>query len=87
MQAPTDVATQQVTVQLPAGTACTGGTAGNLCLVSFKTAGGFGNCVVVQKAAAAATSKTGAAKKGTGKRELDIRAVVRVKCFAFSDSY
>ena len=50
---------QQVTVQLPAGTTCAGGATKNLCLVSFTTAGGFGNCVVVQKGAAAAGGKKG----------------------------
>ncbi|EIM88837.1 uncharacterized protein STEHIDRAFT_53738 [Stereum hirsutum FP-91666 SS1] len=42
---PTTVGSDQVTVQMPAGTTCTGGAAGNLCLVSFKTTAGFGNCV------------------------------------------
>ncbi|PSS36964.1 hypothetical protein EW026_g2070 [Hermanssonia centrifuga] len=64
--APTDVGSQPLAVQLPAGATCTGGTSGNLCLVSFTTAGGFGNCVVVQQAgaagaAAAANSTAGAA--------------------------
>lgn len=58
-QAPTDVGTQNLSVQLPAGTSCTGGASKNLCLVSFTTAGGFGNCVVVQQGgAAAATNAT-----------------------------
>jgi hypothetical protein len=52
--APTAVATQDITAALPAGTKCTGGKAGNRCLVAFKTAGGFGNCVVVSQGAAAA---------------------------------
>jgi len=51
--APTNVGSQQVTVQLPANTKCTGGSGKNECLVSFTTAGGFGNCVVVQQGAAA----------------------------------
>ncbi|KAG6841503.1 hypothetical protein C0991_010361 [Blastosporella zonata] len=72
--APTNVGSQQITASLPAGTKCTGGAAGNLCLAAFKTAGGFGNCVVVQQGsatgsaaaksstvAAAATSTTAAA--------------------------
>jgi len=63
--APTSTGDVQITVQMPAGTTCTGGAAGNLCLVSFKSAGGFGNCVVVSSGAAAAgagaTTTTGAA--------------------------
>lgn len=59
-QAPTDVGSQQLTVSLPAGTKCTGGTSGDLCLASFTTAGGFGNCVVVQQGGAA----SGAAAAG-----------------------
>ncbi|KII87861.1 hypothetical protein PLICRDRAFT_141880 [Plicaturopsis crispa FD-325 SS-3] len=51
--APTAAGTTQLTAQLPAGTKCTGGKTGDLCLASFKTAGGFGNCVVVKQAGAA----------------------------------
>ncbi|KAF7375629.1 hypothetical protein MSAN_00452000 [Mycena sanguinolenta] len=60
--APTAVETDKVVFNLPAGTKCTGGTAGNLCLVSVKTTAGFGACTVVsQSAAVAATSATAAA--------------------------
>jgi len=59
--APTTVGSDNISVQLPAGTKCTGGANKNLCLVAFKTTAGFGNCVAVQQGAAA-------------KRELDIRA-------------
>jgi hypothetical protein len=45
--APNKVGDVQITVRMPAGTKCTGGADGNLCLVSFKSAGGFGNCMVV----------------------------------------
>ncbi|KAI0366962.1 hypothetical protein BV20DRAFT_608802 [Pilatotrama ljubarskyi] len=44
-QNPTSTGTQQLVVQLPAGAACSGGASKNKCLVSFTTAGGFGNCV------------------------------------------
>jgi hypothetical protein len=47
--APKDVGTQQLTASLPAGTKCTGGQSKNRCLVSFKNASGFGNCVVVSQ--------------------------------------
>ncbi|KAI0334047.1 hypothetical protein GY45DRAFT_142898 [Cubamyces sp. BRFM 1775] len=46
---PTVVGSQPLVVQLPTGTVCTGGLSGDLCLVSFVTAGNFGNCVVVQQ--------------------------------------
>ncbi|TCD63495.1 hypothetical protein EIP91_005354 [Steccherinum ochraceum] len=68
--APTDVGTQQITAQLPANTKC----AASGCLVAFKTAGGFGNCVVVKQGGAAATgantnanatAATGTAAAGT----------------------
>ncbi|KAH8994534.1 hypothetical protein EDB92DRAFT_1761703, partial [Lactarius akahatsu] len=42
---PTSTSTQQLKVQLPSGTTCTGGAGKNLCLASFVTTGGFGNCV------------------------------------------
>lgn len=60
--APTTVGSDQVTVQLPAGTTCTGGSTGNQCLVSMVTTAGFGNCVVVQQGGAAAGT---AAANGT----------------------
>ncbi|KAH7332850.1 hypothetical protein B0J17DRAFT_536599, partial [Rhizoctonia solani] len=41
--------TAQLSVELPAGTKCTGGASKDLCLVSFKSASGFGNCVVVKQ--------------------------------------
>ncbi|KAH7311303.1 hypothetical protein B0I35DRAFT_377382 [Stachybotrys elegans] len=47
--APANTGTEQITASLPAGTTCSGGASGNLCLASFTTLGGFGNCVVVQQ--------------------------------------
>ncbi|KAI0355932.1 hypothetical protein OH77DRAFT_274517 [Trametes cingulata] len=46
--APTTVGSQPLVVQLPEGITCSGGAAADKCLVSFVTAGGFGNCVVVE---------------------------------------
>ncbi|OBZ73251.1 hypothetical protein A0H81_07016 [Grifola frondosa] len=63
-ESPTAVGSQTLTVQLPSDTTCTGGTAGNLCLVSFTTAGGFGNCVVVQQDTAATGSTGGSTGNG-----------------------
>ncbi|KAI0628213.1 hypothetical protein C8Q77DRAFT_479535 [Trametes polyzona] len=52
---PKGTGSQPLVVQLPAGTTCTGGASKNKCLVSFTTAGNFGNCVVVQQGASAAS--------------------------------
>ena len=50
---PTTVGTDQLTAQLPTSTKCTGGANKNLCLASFTTTAGFGNCVVVSQDAGA----------------------------------
>jgi hypothetical protein len=63
--APATTGTQKITASLPAGTACTGGASGDLCLASFKTAGGFGNCVVVQQGAGGGAAAGGAAAGNT----------------------
>lgn len=65
-QAPTGTGTEQITAALPAGAACAGGATKNLCLASFTTAGGFGNCVVVQQGGAAAGNATTNAVPVTG---------------------
>jgi len=59
--APSSTGSQQITVKLPAGTKCTGGKSGDLCLMSMTTDGGFGNCVVVKQGGAAAGNSTSAA--------------------------
>jgi len=65
--APTNVGSQQIKGTLPAGTTCSGGTDQNLCLLSFTTASGFGNCVVVQQGGAASGStNTGGNAAGAG---------------------
>ncbi|KAH8702833.1 hypothetical protein GQ44DRAFT_631182 [Phaeosphaeriaceae sp. PMI808] len=64
--APATTGTEKITASLPAGTKCTGGAAGNLCLASFKTAGGFGNCVVVQQGAGGGAAAGGAAAGNAG---------------------
>ncbi|KAI0648579.1 hypothetical protein C8Q79DRAFT_905554 [Trametes meyenii] len=48
---PTGTGSQQLVVQLPVGTVCSGGAAGDKCLASFTTAGKFGNCVVLEQSA------------------------------------
>jgi hypothetical protein len=62
--APASTATEKITASLPAGTKCTGGASGDLCLASFTTAGGFGNCVVVQQGAGGGAAAGGAAAGG-----------------------
>ncbi|KAI0701395.1 hypothetical protein BC835DRAFT_246534 [Cytidiella melzeri] len=59
--APTSVGSQIITVQLPSGAKCSGGPSSDLCLVSFKTAAGFGNCAVVQQAST--TNGSGSSKQ------------------------
>ena len=53
---PKDNSQQQLSVQLPDGTKCTGGKDSGLCLASFTTTAGFGNCVVVSQGSSAANS-------------------------------
>ncbi|KAF7350621.1 hypothetical protein MSAN_01622200 [Mycena sanguinolenta] len=53
---PTKVETDKVVFSLPAGTKCTGGKSGNLCLVSIKTTHGFGACTVVSQGKASSNS-------------------------------
>ncbi|KAH9911625.1 uncharacterized protein BXZ73DRAFT_4209, partial [Epithele typhae] len=62
-RSPKSLGTEQLTVQLPAGMTCSGPD--GKCIVSFKTAGGFGNCVVVQQSADGAASASGTAAAGT----------------------
>jgi hypothetical protein len=64
--APASTGTEKITASLPAGTTCTGGASGDLCLASFKTAGGFGNCVVVQQGAGGAATGAAAGNTATG---------------------
>ena len=49
---------QKLSVQIPSGIKCIGGTSKNLCLASFATTSGFGNCVVVSQGAGAADQAT-----------------------------
>jgi len=49
---------QQVTGKLPDGIQCSGGTNKNLCLVSFVSDHGYGNCVVVSKPETTVQSST-----------------------------
>jgi len=49
-----------ITVQLPSGIRCTGGS-GNQCLAQFISGAGFGNCVVISQSAAAGPTSTTAA--------------------------
>ncbi|KAF2108605.1 hypothetical protein BDV96DRAFT_692413 [Lophiotrema nucula] len=64
--APANTGSEDITASLPAGTTCSGGASGNLCLASFKTLGGFGNCVVVQQGGAGANVAAGGAATAGG---------------------
>lgn len=68
IQSPTTTGAVALSIQLPAGTTCTGGATGNKCLVSLTTAGKFGNCVVVSTGAAGAAP---AAAVGTNTTTTD----------------
>jgi len=65
--APKDDSTQQLTVQLPDGTKCTGGGNKDLCLASFTTTAGFGNCAVVSQGTGAADPASSQPKPGQNK--------------------
>jgi hypothetical protein len=54
-----------IVASLPAGTKCTGGKAGNLCLAQFISGAGFGSCVVLSQASADAGTPKTAVKAGT----------------------
>ncbi|KAK2023650.1 hypothetical protein LX32DRAFT_676477 [Colletotrichum zoysiae] len=64
--APAGTGTEKVTASLPKGMKCTGGASGDQCIASFTTAGGFGNCVVVQQAGAGGGAAAAGAKGGKG---------------------
>jgi len=74
-KAPTDVGSQPLVVQVPAGVTASGGATGNKMLVAFKTLGGFGNCVVATTGSATGTGATGNSTSttdtgtGTGKKQ------------------
>lgn len=89
--APPAAGSAELSVSLPSGTKCTGGTAGNLCLVSFKTAGNFGNCIVVSQtnnAAATGGSAAGAsaASNSTAASSSVAAAPVAASSAAATDS-
>ncbi|KAF7321748.1 hypothetical protein MKEN_00696500 [Mycena kentingensis (nom. inval.)] len=46
---PSGTGSDDIVFALAAGTKCTGGKSGNLCLVSLKTTSGFGGCTVVSQ--------------------------------------
>ncbi|KZV76162.1 hypothetical protein PENSPDRAFT_680367 [Peniophora sp. CONT] len=48
--APATAGSEEVTLELPAGTVCSGGNDGASCLVALATAATFGNCVLVSSA-------------------------------------
>ena len=48
-QSPTENGQEKLFFQLRGGVDCKGGASKTKCLVSLKTAGGFGNCIVVEQ--------------------------------------
>jgi len=84
--APTAAGSQQLTVELPAGTTCTGGTDKNLCLVQFITAGGFGNCIAVQQGGAAAASGASAAPAASSAATVASSAAPKASAAAASSA-
>ncbi|KAK1999301.1 hypothetical protein LX36DRAFT_605318 [Colletotrichum falcatum] len=72
--APASTGTEKVTASLPSGMKCTGGASGDLCLASFKTAGGFGNCVVVQQAGGGGGAAKAASASGGKNRARAFQA-------------
>ncbi|KAL5499027.1 hypothetical protein ACEPAH_1545 [Sanghuangporus vaninii] len=50
VEAPATTGSVPIAGTLPDGLVCTGGNDGASCLVSFATAGGFGNCVLISQA-------------------------------------
>jgi hypothetical protein len=59
---PATVGSDKLTAQLHPGTKCTDGADKNLCLASFTTTAGFGNCVVVPQGAGASNASTPASR-------------------------
>ncbi|KAI5120100.1 hypothetical protein M0805_001256 [Coniferiporia weirii] len=62
---PATTGSVSVSGTLPSGTTCIGGNDGASCLVSFTTAGGFGNCVLVSQGSGAGNSTVAAANSTT----------------------
>ncbi|KAI0302435.1 hypothetical protein B0F90DRAFT_1816628 [Multifurca ochricompacta] len=70
--APKTSSAQQIKVQLPPGTKCTGGPKKDLCLASFTTTAGFGNCVVVSQSAAGSKARRALTAEGNRKRAASV---------------
>jgi len=71
---PTNVGSQTIVATLPAGTKCTGGKSKKLCLASFTTTSGFGNCVVVQQGGGAAAPPSGSSSLPDNTGSVEIAA-------------
>jgi len=84
--APPAAGSAELSVSLPSGTKCTGGTAGNLCLVSFKTAGNFGNCIVVSQTNNAAATGGSAAGASAASNSTAASSSVAVASVAASSA-
>lgn len=61
---PPQAQSETLVASLPNGTKCTGGKAGNQCLVQFISASGFGNCVVVSQSTAGGAGNSNTTSTG-----------------------
>jgi len=77
---PTSDGTDKVTLALPKGTKCTGGTAGNLCLLSVKTTAGFGACVVVSQLDTSSTGSDSVPASASAAAGAPAATTVKVPC-------
>eukprot|EP00753_Platysulcus_tardus_P019295 PLAT7091.8.p2 GENE.PLAT7091.8~~PLAT7091.8.p2 ORF type:complete len:202 (-),score=8.91 PLAT7091.8:135-740(-) len=88
-KSPATTGSQQLEVKVPANTKCAGGPNKDTCLVSFTTAGGFGNCVAVKQggaaAAAAAVGNQAAAKKGKAGKQARAWGSRQARAYALDD--
>jgi len=78
-QTPTNLASQKLTVQLPIGTKCTGGAGKNICVASFITTAGFGNCVAVSQTTHVRSGAGEEKKKGKGKMGDKVQGIMADK--------
>ncbi|EIM88835.1 uncharacterized protein STEHIDRAFT_166817 [Stereum hirsutum FP-91666 SS1] len=62
---PSSTGSENLFIQMPSDTQCTGGTSKDLCLASFTSTAGFGNCVVVQQDTSGSAATSPSASEST----------------------
>ncbi|KAL0953111.1 hypothetical protein HGRIS_004380 [Hohenbuehelia grisea] len=75
-----------ISFKLPAGMQCTGGASGNLCLASFKSASGFGNCVALMQPGAAANANANAAAAANANANANAAAAANTNAAAAANA-